>query len=207
MGVRQIQQVCPIGPTTNTPTFHTAPGSFNYQAFKATYLAYDASAIRSPTVTFDQRILRGEHELDPAEFLATEDIHLSTEMGGDEGVSADDETVQISNLSHADVKPHGPCPIHPTGNHTWGECSLNKANESTQRGTLTFSPQQYYDEAEINNNATIATGNQAELLRWHCHLGHLPFPALCQLAKNGEIPKRLTKVKPPRCAGCLFGNM
>jgi transposase InsO family protein len=53
----------------------------------------------------------------------------------------------------------------------------------------------------------IATDDQAELLRWHCRLGHLPFPALCQLAKNGEIPKRLTKVKPPRCAGCLFGKM
>jgi hypothetical protein len=27
------------------------------------------------------------------------------------------------------------------------------------------------------------------------------------LAKNGEIPKRLAGVAPPRCAGCLFGKM
>jgi hypothetical protein len=27
------------------------------------------------------------------------------------------------------------------------------------------------------------------------------------LALNGEIPKKLTKVTPPQCAGCLFGMM
>jgi hypothetical protein len=27
------------------------------------------------------------------------------------------------------------------------------------------------------------------------------------MAANGEIPKKLGKVKPPKCAGCLFGAM
>ncbi len=27
------------------------------------------------------------------------------------------------------------------------------------------------------------------------------------LAKNGEIPRRQTKVPPPKCVGCLFGAM
>ncbi len=31
--------------------------------------------------------------------------------------------------------------------------------------------------------------------------------ALKLLALNGEIPKKLAKVKPPKCAGCLFGAM
>eukprot|EP00970_Alexandrium_tamarense_P018045 scaffold13311_cov105-Alexandrium_tamarense.AAC.1 len=44
-------------------------------------------------------------------------------------------------------------------------------------------------------------------MRWHYRLGHLPFPRLKLLAETGEIPKRLTKVIPPRCAGCLFGAM
>jgi hypothetical protein len=30
---------------------------------------------------------------------------------------------------------------------------------------------------------------------------------LKQLALNGEIPKKLAKVKPPKCAGCLFGTI
>jgi hypothetical protein len=38
-------------------------------------------------------------------------------------------------------------------------------------------------------------------------LGHLTFPKLKQLALNGKILKKLTKVLPPKCAGCLFGAM
>jgi hypothetical protein len=30
---------------------------------------------------------------------------------------------------------------------------------------------------------------------------------LKELAKNGEIPNKLAKMTPPRCAGCLFGAM
>ncbi len=44
-------------------------------------------------------------------------------------------------------------------------------------------------------------------MRWHYPLGHLPFSRLKQLAINGKIPKKLAKVVPPRCAGCLFGAM
>ncbi len=44
-------------------------------------------------------------------------------------------------------------------------------------------------------------------MRWHYRLGHLPFVKLKQLALNGEITKKLAKVKPPKCAGCLFGAM
>jgi hypothetical protein len=44
-------------------------------------------------------------------------------------------------------------------------------------------------------------------MRWHYRLGHLTFPKLKQLAFNGKIPKKLDKVLPPKCAGCLFGAM
>jgi hypothetical protein len=36
---------------------------------------------------------------------------------------------------------------------------------------------------------------------------HLTFPKLKQLALNGKIPKKLAKLLPPKCAGCLFGVM
>jgi hypothetical protein len=35
----------------------------------------------------------------------------------------------------------------------------------------------------------------------------MSFPKLKQLAPNGEIPKKLAKVLPLKCAGCLFGAM
>ncbi len=45
-------------------------------------------------------------------------------------------------------------------------------------------------------------------MRWHYRLGHLSFPKLKQLALNGKIPEiKLTKVLPPKCAGCLFRAM
>ncbi len=44
-------------------------------------------------------------------------------------------------------------------------------------------------------------------MHWHYRLGHLLFPKLKQLALNGKFPKKLSKVKPPTCAGCLFGVM
>ena len=44
-------------------------------------------------------------------------------------------------------------------------------------------------------------------MRWHYRLGHLTFPKLKQLALNGAIPKKLAKITPPKCAGCLFGAM
>jgi hypothetical protein len=52
-----------------------------------------------------------------------------------------------------------------------------------------------------------AADDQAELMQWHYSLGHLSFQKLKQLALNGKIPKKLSKLKPPKCAGCLFGVM
>ena len=60
----------------------------------------------------------------------------------------------------------------------------------------------------VDDNPTLVAANdQAELMRWHYCLGHASFKALKQMAKNGEIPKQLAKVPPPKCAGCLFGAM
>jgi hypothetical protein len=44
-------------------------------------------------------------------------------------------------------------------------------------------------------------------MQWHYRLGHLSFQKLKQLALNGKISKKLSKLKPPKCAGCLFGAM
>ena len=53
----------------------------------------------------------------------------------------------------------------------------------------------------------VAADDAAELMRWHYRLGHLSFAKLKMLAKNGEIPRRLARVSPPKCTGCLFGAM
>ena len=202
----------PLDTTTNTPIFRTAPGSFNYRAFEATYCAMDAAFANKQTVTFNN-LLRGQGgaDPDPAEFIANEYFNAPKpkDMQQNEGVSADDATIKASNLTFERLDPESQCPKHPTGHHKWGECSHNPLNKTDQRGILTFSPRpdRFDDERELNNDAISASNDQAELLRWHCRLGHLPFPQLVSLAENGEIPKRLAKVQTPRCAGCLFGKM
>eukprot|EP00956_Cyclotella_meneghiniana_P030853 scaffold79127_cov62-Cyclotella_meneghiniana.AAC.2 len=63
----------PLDDKTNTPIFRSAPGSFNYRAFEATYCAMDAAFANRQTVTFDNLLRsRGEHHHDPAEFVANE---------------------------------------------------------------------------------------------------------------------------------------
>ena len=70
---------------------------------------------------------------------------------------------------------------------------------------VTFDPLPPLEELDEYSIATV--DDQAELMRWHYRLGHLTFTKLKQLALNGEIPKKLATVKPPKCAGCLFGAM
>jgi hypothetical protein len=121
------------------------------------------------------------------EFIAEENLLLNKQQKSvDEGVTEDDETIQTANL------PPLPANDEP---HPGIAC----------RGTLTFNPSPPLKEDE---NFQLATAdNQAKLMRWHYRLGHLSFPKLKVLAKNGEIPCRLAKVPPPKFLGCLFGAM
>jgi hypothetical protein len=78
-------------------------------------------------------------------------------------------------------------------------------SEAIRHSPLTIDPLPPQEEGEDTQLA--AANYQTELMRWHYRLGHLPFVKLKQLALNGEISKKLAKVKPPKCAGCLFGAM
>ncbi len=101
----------------------------------------------------------------------------------------DDDTVKTSNRTDS------PPPV---------EASF-PSEEAARRGALTFDPNPPRGEEEDIQLATA--DDQAELMRWHYRLGHLPFPSLKAMALNGEITRKLAKVVPPKCAGCLFGAM
>jgi hypothetical protein len=77
---------------------------------------------------------------------------------------------------------------------------------STHMNALTFDPTPPLEEDEEFYLAAAAN-DQAKLMRWHYRLGHLFFPKLKLLAKNGEIPRQLAKIPPLKCTGCLFGAM
>jgi hypothetical protein len=124
-------------------------------------------------------------ELVPEEFVKEENLNYDKEVSVNEGVSEDDKTIKTSDL------PPPPVDKNPS--------------KAIRRGPLTFDPLPPQEEGEDTQLA--AAGNQTKLMCWHYRLGHLPFVKLKQLALNREIPKKLAKVKPPKCAGCLFGAM
>ncbi len=124
-------------------------------------------------------------ELVHEEFVAEENLNYDKEVSVKEGVSEDDETMKTSNL------PPTPADENPS--------------KAIRHGPLTFDPSPPQEEGEDTQLA--AANNQTKLMHWHYRLGHLPFVKLKQLILNGEIPKKLAKIKPPKCAGCLFGAM
>ena len=185
---------------TNTPTFWTAPGTIDYTAFEAVFHVHD------PT-SYLQRVVNSHMQTPPAEeeFVAEEEINKSKYPPASEGATADDDTVVTSNLDLNTINVEQPCPLHPMGNHKWGECRLHQVHPTDSFESLRYSAIPS-DPTGIPDNLA-ADNDQAELMRWHHRLGHLPFPQLRALSERGEIPKRLIKVKPPFCAGCAFGGM
>ena len=61
--------------------------------------------------------------------------------------------------------------------------------------------------ADNPNDEVHATTPAGELLRYHYRLGHMSFAKIQEMAKRGDLPKKLANVKPPMCAACMFGKM
>jgi len=174
-------------PSTNTPVFTTAPSSRAYRVFATTFEALEAPYYHKETALQYPgcHLMGNEPAFAPEEFVAEENLNFEKDALVDEGVKSDDETVKTSNL-----------PAPPDD---------GPPSEAIGRGPLTFDPAPPPEEGEDVHLA--AANDQAELMRWHYRLSHLTFAKLNQLALNGEIPKKLAKITPHRCAGCLFGAM
>jgi hypothetical protein len=122
------------------------------------------------------------------EFTAKENVHtsiLKKPLTASEGATSNNLTVQASNL------------LSKNGD--------KEEKQTTRMGPLTFDVDPKLEEDK--HVYLAAVDDPAKLMRWHYHLSHLAFSKLKQLALNREIPRRLAKVKPPACAGCLFGAM
>jgi hypothetical protein len=158
-----------------------------YQTFTAIFEAYEAPFFHWKTVLQvpGRTILRENAEITPEEFVAEEDFHHGNRKWLiDNKVNKDDETIRTSNIPDPPDKMTAP-------------------DKSICHGPLIFdlSPPIAADE----DVPLAAADDQAVLMQWHYRLGHLSFQKLKQLALNGEIHK--SKLKPPKCAGCLFGAM
>jgi hypothetical protein len=114
--------------------------------------------------------------------VAEENVIYRKDVLASEGANSDDRAVKTVNL-----------PLPP---------QQEEPSKFTQQGPLTFDPSPPTKEAK--DVQFSAAEEQAKLMGWHYHLGHLTFPKLKQLDLNGKIPKKLAKVLPLKCASCLF---
>jgi hypothetical protein len=124
-------------------------------------------------------------ELGPEEIVVEENINYWKDVSTSEGANADNRMVRMANLL-----------LHPQQEEPSGVI---------KQGPLTFDCSPPTKEAK--DVQLLAADKQAKFMRWHYRLDHLTFPKLKQLALNGKISKKLAKVLPPKCAGCLFGAM
>jgi hypothetical protein len=103
------------------------------------------------------------------DFTAKENVHANIPkkpITDSEGATSDNLTMQENNLLSGK-----------------GE---KEETETTRMGPLTFDVNPELEEDE--HVYLAAVNDQAELMRWHYHLGHLSFSKLKQLVLNNEIP-------------------
>jgi hypothetical protein len=183
------QKTFPFSTTTNVPTFFMAPSSCTYQTFTTTFEACEAPFFQRETVLQVPGcpLLRENADITPEEFVAEEDFHRGNRKRLiDNKANEGDETIHTSNVPDPPDKTAAP-------------------NKSIHRGPLIFDPS---PPIAANEDVPLdAADDQAELMQWHYRLSHLSFQKLKQLGLNGEVPKKLSKLKPLKCAGCLFGAM
>ncbi len=187
-GQGKYKKSIPFKATSNVPMMYSASSSLAYCACATTFEALKASFFRREHV-LQFPGLRQRDYLAEQEFVAKENINYEKGKSASEGaIDHDDEMIKTSNKSS------------PAEGGAEEE-----SDTSTRMNALTFDPTLPLEEDEEFYLA--ATNNQTKLMRWHYCLGHLSFPKLKLLAKNGEIPCRLAKIPPPKCDGCLFGAM
>ena len=176
-----FSKTIPFDDVTNTPIFYTSPSTSSYCAFVHTFQALEAPFFSREHVLQQpgRRWMDQAAPPDPAEFVAEENVNWGSATSSPEG----------------DKHKHSPSTAPPM--HTPGPVHC--------RNTLSYDPSPPLTEDD--KYCVSAPNDQAELMRWHYRLGHESFARLKYLAINGEIPSRLARVRPPRCAGCLYGAM
>ena len=60
--------------------------------------------------------------------------------------------------------------------------------------------------AKLWSTEDILGWDEGDLLVWHHRLNHRSLKYLLRLSKRGIITRKLSKVRPPPCVTCLFGE-
>jgi hypothetical protein len=158
------RRTIPYHSLTNMLSFRTALASRTYRTFVALCKAAEVQYYHREHVLQ----MPGQLHLDE-KFTVEENLHTNIQKkapSASEGATSIDKMVQASNLLQ-------------------GKESKMEA-QTIMMVPLTFDVNPQLEEDKHVYLATI--DDQAKLMRWHYHLGHLSFSKLKQLALNGKIP-------------------
>ena len=67
-------------------------------------------------------------------------------------------------------------------------------------------PKHEYEIQELDDEI-IGKDDLSEFMRWHYRLGHLPYAKMKTLCLLNILPRKFLKIKPPKCAGCIYSSM
>ena len=172
---------------SNVATFATSAGCKNFRIFRA---CLDATGE-------DEETTGGYTAFDANLIVDDEDDYPQNGEYADEGNSSDDDASLTPIIQPPDTNNQGqheddsdPGYSKTTGNH---ETSYDR-----YASLIEEVPE---DEFDGRMKPT------SELMLWHCRLGHVPFSRLQQMAKNGQLPKRLSDCRVPKCPACIYGKM
>jgi GAG-pre-integrase domain len=59
---------------------------------------------------------------------------------------------------------------------------------------------------DLQDAPTAYEETKAQMLEWHCRLGHLPFNKIQEMAKRGDLPSKFAKCPAPICGACLYAK-
>jgi hypothetical protein len=171
--------------STNTGIFRSAPGAYKYRVYAATCEA--------------------AQDIETHEHLCYQSNITDTHVISDE----EDERSIYKLGTNESFQPNEQAPANKVSD----DYTSAEYNNETREENLT----NFFDKNQHNTDPVhviddddkplTADTPQAELLRWHYRLGHIPFARLRILALLVTIPRQLIHVKSPKCAGCLYGAM
>lgn len=59
---------------------------------------------------------------------------------------------------------------------------------------------------ETKDDDKLLVSDEKLKMEYHEKLGHLPFAQLDSLSEQGILPRKLAKIKSPKCPGCIYGK-
>jgi hypothetical protein len=165
---------------SNVPSFHCTPGNTQYQAYQST--------IQNAIDHSHETCFEAAYISDNDDSTSPNQILPST-LEGEEELSTFTPTTTES-----------PTTTEPPNTEPINDIFMTNPDSLVPRETAAIVEE---EEHEVLTTLT----DKAELMRWHYRLGHLSFKKLKLLAESGRIPRKLAKLRAPKCACCLYGSM